>query len=435
MSETLTKQVNFKEQLIEQMNKTATYLLPDEIRVKSLAQFEESGIPNFKHEDYKYCNVDAVFKKHFSKIGSSHVDLKIEDVKQYFIQDAYNLVLINGRYNKEFSQKVEIKGLRIDALKKAKDELGLIVSGYLLKEQPQTIDGLVHLNTAFARDGIFIFADKNVVLEKPLHLIFINAAGATTVVNHHHLIVLQGNSQLQILESHVSHDIQNPFLANTYKEIYIQENAHLHNTILQQGNGFYNEVNHLNAYLQKDASYTVNTYSSKSELIRNNTNVALCGQNGQAHLNGLFIAKDKQIIDNHTLVDHRVANCESNELYKGIASEKGTGVFNGKIMVQRDAQKTNAYQSSKNILLSDDASIYTKPQLEIYADDVKCSHGTSTGKVSEEALFYLQSRGIGVQAARKLLLEAFAGDVLQQIKHEGFREKIQTIFNEELHAL
>jgi Fe-S cluster assembly protein SufD len=435
MSETLTKEANFTEQLIEQMNKTATYLLPDEVRVKSLAAFENLQLPNAKHEDYKYCNIEAVFKKHFSKIGSSHVDLKPEDVQAHFIKDAFNLVLVNGRYNKELSQKIEIKGLRVEPLKKAKDELGLIVSGYLLKDNPQTIDGLVHLNTAFARDGIFIFADKNVISEKAMHLIFINSAEAATVINHHHLIVLQGGSNLQILETNVSHQVTKPFLANTYKEIYIQDNAHLQHSILQHGNAFHHEVNHLNAYLQKDASYTVNTYSSQSELIRNNTNVALCGANGQAHLNGLFIARDKQIIDNHTLVDHRVPHCESNELYKGIASEKGTGVFNGKIMVQRDAQKTNAYQSSKNILLSDDASIYTKPQLEIYADDVKCSHGTSTGKVSEEALFYLQSRGIGLPAARKLLLEAFAIDVLEQVKHEGFRAKMQNIFNEELQAL
>jgi Fe-S cluster assembly protein SufD len=433
MSEVVAKTIDFNEQLIEQLNKTATYLLPDTLRVKALAQFEELGIPNAKAEDYKYCSIESIFKKYFQKIGSSHVDLKVDDVKPYFISDAYNLVLVNGKLNKELSQKFEVKGLKLDALKKAKDELGLIVSGYLMKEKPQTIDGLVHLNTAFARDGIFIFLDKNVIVEKPLHLIYINSSEASTVVNHHHLIVLQGGAQMQILETHVSHKNPHAFLSNSYKEIYIQDNAHLQHSILQHGNEQHIEVNHLNAYLQKDAHYTINTYTSQSELIRNNTNVALCGENGLANLNGLFLTSKKQLIDHHTLVDHRVPHCDSNELYKGISSDKGTGVFNGKILVRRDAQKTNAYQSSKNILLSEDSTIYTKPQLEIYADDVKCSHGTSTGKVSDEALFYLRSRGIGELAARKLLLEAFAEDVLSQIKHEGFRNHIKTIFNQELH--
>jgi Fe-S cluster assembly protein SufD len=157
----------------------------------------------------------------------------------------------------------------------------------------------------------------------------------------------------------------------------------------------------------------------------------LVGQNSQAHLNGLFVSKGNQLVDNHTLMDHQVPHCESNELYKGIIGEKSTGVFNGKIFVRKDAQKTNAYQSSKNILLSDDATINTKPQLEIYADDVKCSHGTSTGKIDENAMFYLNARGIGQQSAKKLLLNSFAQEVINKINVESLREKLTDLLETE----
>jgi Fe-S cluster assembly protein SufD len=181
--------------------------------------------------------------------------------------------------------------------------------------------------------------------------------------------------------------------------------------------------------VKKYANYSTGTYTFGGSLVRNNLNVALDSDLCEAHLNGLFIAGGVQLIDNHTLVDHKFPNCQSNELYKGIAKDKSTGIFNGKIFVQKDAQKTNAYQSSKNILMSDDATINTKPQLEIYADDVKCSHGTSTGKVDENALFYLKARGIGEESARKLLLQAFAQEVIDKVEVEELRERITVMFN------
>ncbi|MGE0569103.1 MAG: SufD family Fe-S cluster assembly protein, partial [Bacteroidia bacterium] len=176
----------------------------------------------------------------------------------------------------------------------------------------------------------------------------------------------------------------------------------------------------------ENVTYTATTITLGGKVVRNNHRVALLGEYGQSNLYGLFVSDDSNLVDNHTLMNHQVPNCESNELYKGILKSKSTGVFNGKIFVQKDAQKTNAYQSSKNILLSDDATINTKPELEIYANDVKCSHGTSTGKIDEEALFYLKSRGIGEKSGRNLLLYAFASEVIDKINPEELRDYVSS---------
>ena len=212
----------------------------------------------------------------------------------------------------------------------------------------------------------------------------------------------------------------------------LNENSKLKSYRLQNEDENSHQVNTVQVNVNRYANYITNTFTFNGALVRNNLNVELASDLCESHLNGLFISSGTKLIDNHTLVDHQKPNCESNELYKGIAKDKSTGVFNGKIYVRKDAQKTNAYQSSKNILLSEDATINTKPQLEIYADDVKCSHGTSTGKVDEAALFYLKSRGIGDENARKLLLQAFAQEVIDKIEIEELKEKVIKLFEKAL---
>ncbi len=186
-------------------------------------------------------------------------------------------------------------------------------------------------------------------------------------------------------------------------------------------------MNTLQVHQELNSNFNTHTFSLSGAVLRNNLNIALGAENCESHLFGLYLPKNNQLVDNHTLVDHRMPHCYSNELYKGIMSDSSTGVFNGKIYVRQDAQKTNAFQSNKNILLSDDATINTKPQLEIYADDVKCSHGTSTGKIDEEAMFYLRARGIGEESAKKLLMQAFADEVLDMIKIPALKEHIHSL--------
>ncbi len=292
-------------------------------------------------------------------------------------------------------------------------------------------DALIALNTAFCNDGLFLKIDKNNVIPMPLHIIYINSNESEALVNTRNFIYAESGSEATIVESFVNLSKAKLF-TNFVSEKLIEENAKI-NCITFQNEGSLSYSTHTNQVaVKKHATYSNHTFTLSGELVRNNHNIELAASNCDAHLNGLFITNGIQLVDNHTLIDHQMPHCESNELYKGIAKDKSTGVFNGKIYVQRDAQKTNAYQSSKNILLSDDATINTKPQLEIYADDVKCSHGTSTGKVDEEALFYLKARGIGDLSARKLLLQAFAQELFNKIEIPSLQERVLHLFEKAL---
>ena len=246
-------------------------------------------------------------------------------------------------------------------------------------------------------------------------------------MNTRNFIELEEGAELQLIEEQVQIGSGKIF-SNFLSEKLVAKNARLQSCLFQNESGQSYSVNTNQVQMARDSYYENTTVTLNGQVVRNNHQVVLAGENGVSHLNGLFLAGGTQLVDNHTLMDHQVPHCESNELYKGIINDKSTGVFNGKIFVRKDAQKTNAYQSSKNILLSDDATINTKPQLEIYANDVKCSHGTSTGKIDENALFYLNARGIGKESAKKMLLSSFAQEVILKIESEELRDKISHLF-------
>jgi Fe-S cluster assembly protein SufD len=245
------------------------------------------------------------------------------------------------------------------------------------------------------------------------------------------LIVAEENSSLTLIEKHYGTQNGKVFSTNT-QEISLAENAQIHHYRIQAENENSFHFSNIEVQQNSNSNYTASTFTFGGALVRNNHHIRLNGKNAEANLNGLIIASHTNLIDNHTLIDHATPHCNSNEMYKGIANDKSSIVFNGKIMVRRDAQKTNAYQSSKNILLSDDATVNTKPQLEIFADDVKCSHGTSTGKVDEQALFYLKARGIGDVSARRLLLQAFAQELIDKIEIESLQEEVINLFENTL---
>jgi Fe-S cluster assembly protein SufD len=255
------------------------------------------------------------------------------------------------------------------------------------------------------------------------------SATESELFNSRILIVLEDGAKLNCVHHFHGEAIADSSLVNHVTEAFIGANASLELNFLQEiGTG--NLVNTTEVNVERDGRFTTNTVQLSGKLIRNNTNVRIAGQNAEAHLNGFYMIDGNDLYDNHTLVDHLVPNCQSNEVYKGLLSGKATGVFNGKVHVHRDAQKTNAYQQNKNILLSDTATMNSKPELEIYADDVKCSHGSTTGQLDEDAVFYLRSRGLSHKGAIALLLTAFASDVLEQVSDEGLRavleEKIQS---------
>jgi|SRR5436190_3052133 len=398
--------------------------IPDEIITNALMFLENKGIPSNKHEDYKYCNMDAILKREFKNPEQKFI--QVDDVKRYKLNDCICLVVVNGNYSPDLSDKIILKGLHISSFSNM-DEKGTSKVGTIAKVDS---DAFIALNTVFSGEGFYLKIEKGTQLQMPIQIIYISSSDSEAIVNSRNLIELEENAGATIIEQQVASDSGKIF-HNFLSEKFVAKGAKLISYTLQdEETGF--SVNTNQVQVQRDGHYDNTSVTLSGQLVRNNHNVVLVGENCQAHLNGLFAAKGTQLIDNHTLMDHQVPHCESNELYKGLANDKSTGVFNGKIYVRKDAQKTNAYQSSKNILLSDDATINTKPQLEIYANDVKCSHGTSTGKIDENALFYLNARGIGKESAKKLLLASFAGEVIDKIEVESVRDLVRAKFEEQI---
>lgn len=415
--------------LLEQLQKHAGKVgfMPDDEIVDAIRLLEDKGIPNNKHEDYKYCNIESVLRKEFKTVEQSFDELTHNDIAPFKLDEAINVVVVNGNYQVDLSEKMVVKRFNILPL----NDLFPAEKKRLASLAKSKTDALIALNSTFTGNGFFLEIEKEAVLPMPIHIIYINSSKQNSVVNTRNFIHVRENAEVTIVESFYNIGAGKVF-SNVVSEKLIDENAKLTSYTIQTENELSYAVHTNQVSVNKYANYTNTTLTLSGELVRNNHNVELVGENCEANLNGLFITNGNQLVDNHTLIDHQVPNCQSNELYKGIAKGKSTGVFNGKIFVRKDAQKTNAYQSSKNILLSDDATINTKPQLEIYADDVKCSHGTSTGKIDEDALYYLKARGIGDDNARKLLLQAFAQELIDKIEIESLKEKVLHLFEKAL---
>lgn len=420
----IAEKTNTAQQLIEKISSSAGKVdfMNDSALTKALFYLEETGIPTNKHEDYKYCNVDTILKKEFKNLGQKFNT--IDNVKPYKLEDTITLVVVNGNYSDSLSDKIIVKGLHIEALSNLGDSGKKLINSIADVES----DSFIALNTAFSGNGFHLRISKNEALQMPIHILYLNNSNSESLVNPRNIIELEENAVATIIEHYINVGSSKSF-TNFVSEKFLAQKSKLECYTIQDEsvNGFGVFTNQVK--VNKHASYSNTTITLSGQLVRNNHNVVLADSNCEAHLNGLFKIGSNQLVDNHTLMDHQMPHCESNELYKGIIDDKSTGVFNGKIFVRKDAQKTNAYQSSKNILLSDDATINTKPQLEIYADDVKCSHGTSTGKIDNEAMYYLHARGIGKESAKKLLLNAFAGEVIDRIEVESLQELVQSKLN------
>lgn len=418
----IADKTNTAQILIDKISANAAKVnyISNELLTNALMHLETKGIPTNKHEDYKYCNVDAIIKREFKNIEQKFNS--VLNVTEHKFANAITLVVVNGEYSETLSDKMNDKGISVSKLSALNNNS---VIGKLANVEA---DAFVALNTAFSSDGFYLKIGKGKALAAPVHILYVSSANSQAFVNTRNVIELEENAEATIIEQQLVIGEEKVF-TNYLSEKIVRQNAGLTCYTLQNEGNFGYSVNTNQVSLNQHGRYSNTTVTLSGTLVRNNHNVVLNGEHCEAHLNGLFISKDVQLVDNHTLVDHAYPNCESNEIYKGVAAGKSTGVFNGKIFVRKDAQKTNAYQSSKNILLSDDATINTKPQLEIYANDVKCSHGTSTGKIDENALFYLNARGIGKETAKKMLLASFAQEVINKIEFEPLHEHISNLFN------
>ena len=405
-----------------------------EMRTRSLKQFEEIGFPTKKEEAWKYTSIAKLLKNDYSIFPKKETTIELKNVKKFFLYDidTYKIVFIDGVYSPFLSDTTH-DGIDVCLMSAAltRDKYKATIEKYFNTIAKQD-DSLTALNTTFTKEGAYIFIPKSVVAEKPIQIIhFSTSEQGPMLLQPRNLIVAEENSQVQIFERHqslVSHQV----LTNSVTEIFAAENAIV---------DYYKVQNDLeeaslidNTYVsQKGKSHvSVHTFSFGGKLIRNNLNFYQKGEYIDSTMKGITIIGDKQHVDHYTLVDHAQPNCESHQDYKGIYADKSVGVFNGKIYVNQIAQKTNAFQKNNNILLDDTATINTKPQLEIFADDVKCSHGCTIGQLDKDALFYLRSRGIPKKEAKGLLTYAFANNVLESVKIPAIKTRINKLIANKL---
>ncbi len=404
-----------------------------EIRTKALQNFEDLGFPTKKLEAWKYTSLNSILKHDYSIFPNSEVAIELADVKKYFIHDidTYKIVFIDGKYSSFLSETTHDTidvCLMSSALTKPKYKA--VIENYFNKIAKQ--DNLTSLNTAFSSEGAYIYIPKNVEVEKPIQIInFTTGSEAATMLQPRNLIVAEQNAHVQIIERHQSLT-SNPVLTNSVTEVFAAKDATVDIYKIQNDNNNASLVD--NAYIEQKSNsiVSVHTFSFGGNITRNNLNFYQRGEHIDSILKGITITEGKQHVDHHTLVHHIEPNCESHQDYKGIYDERSTAVFNGKVIVEKEAQKTNAYQQNNNILVSDKATINAKPQLEIFADDVKCSHGCTIGQLDEDALFYMQQRGIPKKEAKALLMYAFANTVLESVKIPEVKQRINKLIANKL---
>ena len=404
-----------------------------DIRSKAIKTFETKGFPNKKDEAWKYTSLNKILKEDYSVFSKEENALEYSDVKKYFIHDidSYKIIFIDGKYSSHLSDTTH-DGMDVCLMSAAltKPKYRLVIENYFNKAAKD--DGLSALNTAFSKEGAYINIPKNKIAEKPIQIIhFSTGKESALMLQPRNLIVVGENSHVQIIERHQSLT-SNPVLTNSVTEIFANKRAIVDYYKVQNDDQNASLID--NTYInQKQQSHvSVHTFSFGGKLTRNNLNFFQNGEHIDSTLKGITIIGDKQHVDHNTLVHHIEPNCESHQDYKGIFGDNSVGVFNGKVVVEKEAQKTNAFQANNNILVSDKASINTKPQLEIFADDVKCSHGCTIGQLDESAMFYLRSRGIPEKEAKALLMYAFANNVLESVKIPELKKRINKLIANKL---
>jgi Fe-S cluster assembly protein SufD len=400
------------------------------LRKGAIERLAEVGFPTTRDEEWKYTDVSPIVRTPFKPSVKTPASLSEKEIAAFFLghTEWNRLVFVNGIFAQGLSSVATLpKGVHMGSLATAmKSEPGLVTE-HLTRYSSYNNDSFTALSTAFLRDGAFVFVPKGLVIEQPLHLLFISTGEEADVVSHpRNLIVIADNSQVAILESYVSIG-EGRYFTNAVTEISVGRNAVVEYDKFQRESMQAFHIASSYVRQERDSNYTSNLISMGAGLSRNNVFAVLDGEGVECTLNGLYLGTGSQHIDNHTTIDHAKPHCNSFEVYKGILDGASKGVFNGKIIVRKDAQKTDAKQTNKNLVLSDGASIDTKPQLEIFANDVKCTHGATIGQLDTESIFYLQSRGISKDDARDMLIHAFAGDIIERIKSEGVRTKLETL--------
>lgn len=408
------------------------------VREKGFENFNRKGLPTYKNEEWKYTSVSDLFRKEYQlsedKINTQISKSDIDEMRLPGYEKANELFFVNGKFNAGLSniRSAENQLIILPLEEAANGKYKELVNAHLGKSALFMDDAIHALNTSFIYGGIFIYAVKGQIIENPVYLYHISDARENHILSQpRNLFYVEESAKLQLAETYKTIGSMDSF-TNEVFEVVVNSNAIVEYYKIQNDSSNASQVG--TTHIRQIGKSFVHTVivTLDGGMIRNNTNIIMEAAGNEAHMYGLYLLKGNTHVDNHTLVDNKMPNCFSNEFYKGVMDGRSTGVFNGKIYVRPDAQKTNAYQTNNNILLSDGASVNTKPQLEIFADDVKCSHGCTVGRLDEEALFYLRARGISKEHAQAMLLHAFASNIIEQIKIEPLRDYAEQLIVERL---
>ncbi len=391
------------------------------------------GFPTTHDEEWRFTSVAPILRTRFELAATRGKSVTAESLKRFKFKAWPNiqLVFVNGSYSPRHSSLPSLpEGVIAGSLSEALGTQAGLLEPHLAHYAEPSKEVFAALNTAFLSDGAFVYIPKGVVLETPIHLLFVSSAETTNPVISHPrtLILADASSQTQIVESYVGLESE-VYFTNAVTELVAGENATVDHYKLQRESLAAFHISTVQLQLGRSATVSTQSISLGGALVRNHVNAVLNGEGAEATLNGFYLVNGRQHVDNHTSIDHAKPHCSSHELYKGILDGQARGVFNGRIIVRPDAQKTDSKQTNKNLILSEDALVNTNPQLEIYADDVKCTHGATIGQLDADALFYLRSRGLDLESARHLLTYAFAGDSIQRLKIEPLRAELErTLF-------
>ncbi len=409
----------------------------EELKDEALQHFQEMGFPHPKNEEWKYTNLLPLLQHRFTLVSDIPETETLHPEQFDLIEgDVIQLVFVNGVFSGELSRIPRLhSGVIIQPLQQAWKEHPQLVAEYLPRGVDFRKQTFPALNTAFSQDGYFIYIPENTHFDVPVHLLYLAHPGDVAFHVHPRNILIVGKEgKVELLESHV-HLSDYPYFHNSLTTTFVGEGARVEHIRFQDAASQAFLMGHTAVFQDAASQYTSLTIDLGGRLVRNDLTVHLQGEEATTVLNGFYLTTGRQHVDNHTIIEHEVPRCQSNELYKGILTDQSRAVFSGLIRVHKDAQKTNAFQSNRNLLLSREAEVDTKPQLIIYADDVKCSHGATVGQMNEEAVFYMQQRGIPEAEARALLRLAFGAETLQVVSRRDLRQKLEEIISQRLQDL
>jgi len=407
------------------------------LRDEAFARFCEVGFPTTRDEDWRFTNVSAIAKSSFRLADKSETSVSKRELGGHGISEAIcQLVFVNGNFSATLSSFASLpSGVKVNSLAAQIEKDPVSVERHLGRYLNIQRDAFSALNTAFAGDGGYVHVARGTVVDGPIHLLFVstgNSSEQSPLMSHpRNLIVADAESEVTVVEDYISLDESVSF-CNTATELVAGDGAIVSHYMLERENRQAFNISTLRMQQGRGANVSSHSVLLGGAIVRNNVHPVLAGDGGECLINGLFAGTGEQHLDNYMLVEHASPHCGSRQFYNGILNDHAHGVFHGRIIVHKDAQKTDAKQTNRNLLLSDNARIDTKPQLEIYADDVKCTHGATIGQIDEVALFYLRSRGIEESAARKLLLSAFAGECLDRMKPGAARNYVEKLIDESL---